>query len=521
MPDQKPRWFWLILTGALLLRLVNIKYTSLWQDEIYSLMVATMHNTIPPSLDLQPHPAIWWLEHAITWQPFNWDALMLILKDNVHMPLYYVLLNPWLTVFGINALGIRLFATAFGVLMIWPLYELSKAMFDRRVALLTAFVAAVSPFQIYFSQEGRMYTLATFWAVLATLCLWKVLFSEKPVRWALGYSVSVVAGFFTHYVFVFLLGFHAYMALVTFTWPYKKADGINPRRVLWLFMGVAAVLVSAVWWFPMYVAQKHGVDEGYHFAKGSVDYLQGITAPFWQAFVTLGGDNEIVRVLYAILFFGLLAFVFLRQRLNYPGFLYKLTLTACGITIPIWGMFVYDIYNQSHTCVIDRYGTLVAPMAYLLLALLIENFIRERTNKKNLAIVLGVMTAVAVAAVWAPGPLRDEHNKKDIRDKMHYMAAHAGKNDLILATGVSGAPVLGSYYLKKRAPQQPIIYWVNELRGKSYELPSVESLKKYDTIWVLKLRATEERGGEEMDRYMRSNFPHWKHKHHWDIYQTR
>ena len=513
------KWFWFIVILAALLRLTNLTHTSLWQDEIYSLMVATLHNTIPASLDLQPHTAQWWVEQSLTWQAMDFLKLIEILKDNVHMPLYYVLLNPWLNIFGVDAFGLRLFSVVPSVLMLWPLYELGKSMFNERVGLFAVFIAAVSPFQLYFAQEGRMYSLVMLWAVLSTLCFWKILFSEKPLKWSPGYAASVVLGVLTHYMFVFLLVFHAYMVFVTLTWPYQKADNIRPKRLLWLVAGPAAVLLVAIAWFPVYLAQKAGVDSGYHFAKGGISLLQGLSAPFWQAFVSLAGDVEGVRVFYGLFLLLLGLYMWFKSKPNYTGFLYKLTLLGCGITIPMWSMFLYDIYNQSHTALIDRYGTLIAPMVYLLTALLLANFIESQQKKKG--VVLGLLIIISLMAVWAPSPLRDEHNKKNIRAKMQYMVNRAGKNDLILATGVSGAPVLGSYYLNSLKPDQPVLYWVNELRGQQYDLPGEDYLRQYDTIWVLKLRATEERGGEELDTYMRGKFPGYVHKGHWDIYTVR
>ena len=514
-----------ILLLALALRLTNLTYTSLWQDEIYSLMVATMHNTIPVVLDTAVHPASWYLQ-STAWQPIDFWKLIEILKDNVHMPLYFVLLNPWLKIFGVSAWGLRSFSVLCSVLMLPFLYWLSRDMFNERVALWATFIAAVAPFQIYYAQEGRMYALVTLWAVISTWCFWKVLFAEKPAKWSVCYAVSVVLGVLTHYIFVFFLGFHA----VAGVFLYPKIM-LKQKRGLWFLIAMVLTGLIGLWWYPVYHAQKLAVDEGYQFAKGAISLLQAASAPGWQMFVSAAGNNEIIRVFYsAFMLFGVVfGSYYLILKFKRHGLLVKRPklgkmfgnwLCFAWIFIPALLMAFYDVVHQTHMSLVDRYSVLIAPAVYISLAFALVRWGRIFRLHKIVVGVWTLMLLLAIGNVWVPSPLRDEHNKKDIREKMEYMVRHAGPNDLILATGVSGAPILGAYYLQDVKPGQPMMYWEKTLRGKEYPLPDVVMLRRYKTIWVLKVRAIEERGGEDLDNMLRGNFPHNQHTEHWDIYST-
>ncbi len=169
----------LIFLLALGLRLINLDATSLWIDEIYSLMVANTH-VYPTHLDPAIHSANEFYQHFLSWQPMNLDRLLALLKINVHMPLYYLLLNPWLDWFGNNAVGLRSFSAVWSALLILPVFGLGKALGGRQAGYLCAVVTALLPFQIYYGQEGRMYALSLFWAGCAGLAFWQVLFGKYP-----------------------------------------------------------------------------------------------------------------------------------------------------------------------------------------------------------------------------------------------------------------------------------------------------------------------------------------------------
>lgn len=76
---------------------------------------------------------------------------------DIHPPLYYYLLHFWVRLFGSSEIAVRSLSLLCGLLLVLFIYLLGRALFDERVALVASFLAAISPFQIYYSQETRMY----------------------------------------------------------------------------------------------------------------------------------------------------------------------------------------------------------------------------------------------------------------------------------------------------------------------------------------------------------------------------
>jgi uncharacterized membrane protein len=116
---------------------------------------------------------------------------------DVHPPLYYVLLHYWITVFGISELSVRLLSALFGVLAIPMIYVLGRQLFSEEAGLVAALILAISSFNIWYSQETRMYTL------MVLLTLLSMYFFLQLLQWSTlassaGYVLSTTLLVYTH-----------------------------------------------------------------------------------------------------------------------------------------------------------------------------------------------------------------------------------------------------------------------------------------------------------------------------------
>ncbi len=509
-----------LLLLAVLIRLIHLDGTSLWIDEIYTLVVGNGH-TEATDIQIGIHTAAYYYHRLIAWQPLHFNALLQLLKHNVHLPLYYLLLNPWLghvAGWGANpeVTALRSFSALCSVLAIPALYLLGRALAGPRAGMLAALAVAVSPVQIYYAQEGRMYALALFWAAWSSLALWKTLYGHRPLPWSLLYALSALGGAMTHYIFAFFLCFHAAFGLV-FLWRER-----SPR--FWLLgIGVAAVLTAAAWWLPVYQIQQQGVQEEYHFAKGFVEWYRYPEMFVWQPLVALAGDNNLTRLFYmpmAVIFFGLGLPGFVRQK-NLPqlrtgGFL------LMWIFVPLLVQLGYDLAKATHTLVIDRYVMLISPGMLLWLGLSLsklEEGLVTGTQKQAFALMLGAMGVLGFLVVLPGSPFRDEHNHKPIHRKIEYFLAHAAPNSLIFANGPYGAPGLAAYYLVKAGRgDQPMTYWINRQDGRELPLPPAGAIRRFDATWLFRYRANNERGLQTAKDYLESLYPYQVQVADWFVY---
>lgn len=98
--------------------------------------------------------------------------------NDIHPPLYYWLLHVWTALFGASETALRAFSAMCGVLVVAVTFEIGRRTFGLWTGLIAAFIAAISPFQIYYSQEARMYALLALEAALSVLLAWIVMTRE-------------------------------------------------------------------------------------------------------------------------------------------------------------------------------------------------------------------------------------------------------------------------------------------------------------------------------------------------------
>src|SRR4030042_4959881 len=136
-----------ILFLALLLRLISLNQ-SFWLDETTSGYVA---------------------------RDFNFRQIINgFAPGDFHPPLYYLLLRVWGLFFGFSEVALRSLSVIFGVGSVWIIYKIAKEFGLKHPELASLILAALG-LHIYFSQEARMYVLASFFVLLSFLFFVKTL----------------------------------------------------------------------------------------------------------------------------------------------------------------------------------------------------------------------------------------------------------------------------------------------------------------------------------------------------------
>jgi 4-amino-4-deoxy-L-arabinose transferase-like glycosyltransferase len=129
---------------------------------------------------------------------------------DIHPPLYYWLLKIWISLFGAGEIGLRSLSAVLGIALVYLIWLLGTRLFSPGVGAVAALLAAVSPFQVYYSQEARMYMLLTVLGTLTVLVAWLILENYATGgrnRGFLGtlYILLVAAGLYTHYAYPIIL----------------------------------------------------------------------------------------------------------------------------------------------------------------------------------------------------------------------------------------------------------------------------------------------------------------------------
>ncbi|MGD2205713.1 MAG: glycosyltransferase family 39 protein [Anaerolineae bacterium] len=287
---------WMLILLALGLRLARLTFQPLWWDEGWSLYFA--------ATDL--------------------GAMLNLTAVDIHPPFYYLLLQLWTQVFGPGPLSVRLLSALVGTATVPLLYATGKRLLGEKAGLLAAFLLAISPFHIYYSQEVRMYGLVT---LLGLAAFYFALRCESGPsgaprsNWGIGrsgnlvgYVLAATAALYTQYYAVFLLLALNLAVLVRHFLPSLGGRGdrhtdanlpSNPALppggagglLPWLGAQLAVALLYLPWlWYAgeklvTYVGFKISVEQdpslglltylGRHLAAFTWGHAEGLLAEWW------------------------------------------------------------------------------------------------------------------------------------------------------------------------------------------------------------------------------------------------
>jgi uncharacterized membrane protein len=190
-----------------------------------------------------------WIDEGFSWLAvrLGFRGITQLSWSDVHPPLYYYLLKASLWILPSSEFGLRfpsaLFSMATLVVMIAFVYR----HWGHRAACYVGLLGALSPFDIYYAQEARMYSLLAFLFVLSFTQLAEALQGRPAclMGWVaanVGLAWTHVYGLITVFIQVgFVLGY----------WAWQSSRGrplaFKPRQLIAalfaVFLGIAPVVV--------------------------------------------------------------------------------------------------------------------------------------------------------------------------------------------------------------------------------------------------------------------------------------
>jgi len=176
-------WLTLITVIAAGFRFAGLGSKSLWLDEAYSLGLARSsfsslwHDLLSPQVNTSVYVA--------------------------YMSLYYTLLHFWVRL-GESEIWLRLPSALCGVATVPLMYALGSRLFTKQAGLAAAFLLAIQPVHIAYSQEARSYSLCVFLSTAAFYFFIRGV-QEGNGKWWLLYVVSTVLAIYSHLFAAFLL----------------------------------------------------------------------------------------------------------------------------------------------------------------------------------------------------------------------------------------------------------------------------------------------------------------------------
>lgn len=219
-----------IMAGALVLRMFLLGNAALWYDETGSVWMASM--------------------------PFN--RMIDATAGDTHPPLYFSLLWIWIRVFGSSEAVVRFPSVVLSLISIGLTWRLGQRLgLGRPVLIMASAIMAVTPAQIHFAQEARMYALFTVLVQVALL-------AALDRRWWL-YCLAVSLSLWTHnygLVFAAVLAVVSGVCMVIECRENNIPVVFSKPSTLWLAANAVA-LASWLPWLTSLAFQMREVAQGY------------------------------------------------------------------------------------------------------------------------------------------------------------------------------------------------------------------------------------------------------------------
>jgi 4-amino-4-deoxy-L-arabinose transferase-like glycosyltransferase len=430
------------------LRLHQVDFQPLWGDEGWSFYFASM----------------------------SLGEIIQFTAEDIHPPLYYVVLGGWLRVIGSSPEMARFLSVLFGTALVPLAYRVACRLFDRVAGLTTAAVVTLAPFAIYYSQEVRMYGLVTLLGLASVYFFIELMeVGKNPIAnprqqttdgkrrtaddngsrgYALGYVLTMTTALYTMYYAVFIPIFQFIYFIVINrrqpprrwkTHPFTRSLFVATLLYLPWIIYAAARLVTYV--------QGKRVAEGY-IPLGLLRFVQSHIVAF-----SVGHLSDATRILaWTTLLFLPIALLGLFYRpshsTSHASHVTRHTLlVALYLLLPLLLGYVINLVYPFIPRYFERTLMLAAPAWWLLLgAGLAWLWRRNRVVLVGVGAGLLLVQTVMLLDYYNIPRYRDE----DYRPLLAYVRAHSGPKDVFLA---SYQWQVGYYYAYLHQPR-PVLHVV-------------------------------------------------------------
>ncbi len=382
-------WLTLIVLFAFYWRVRALDYQSLWRDEVDAIYFAT-----------QPLP----------------DLLRMVSTPSHNGPFYYLTLRPWFELVGITDFSARYLSALAGTIstaLIWPVTRLMvghlPADTGQKTALGAAALMAINPYQLWYSQEAKMYALIVALTLLSTWCFLLALQRGKN-RYFVFYVIVTSLCVYYHVLAALIIPLHALWFLIL--WPNDRQRWRNYIISGLCFILPYVPLIAYQW----EVLNSTTYTAGYPFTS----YIEmGRQLIVLHSRGIMGMTASWMIPIYFLLLVGLVY--------GHIQWRYRLMLIT-WLFIPPFFLYLISLAVPLY---VDRYLIWIAPAYIILISLGVQMVPFPKVYNTR---VLAYLMLIPLAAVWFYGgwlqttlPI-----KANLRAAVSYTLDHREQNELLI-----------------------------------------------------------------------------------------
>ena len=454
----------ILLLLGLCLRLYDLDGESIWVDEGHAIYVA--------SSDLNQL-----IEESS--------------RDN-NPPLYSIILHYWMILTPHTIFFLRFLSVIFGVLSIFLIYEIGKAIFDQKVGIISALFLTLSVFHIHFSQEIRSYMLAVV-LILLTFYYLQMLINKPKIIYFLVYIIFCVLLLYTHFLGWFILFAQNIYYLLRLPFEGKRFKHIIITDVF--------ILLLYLPWFNITISRVSDLQ-----VKFWVQQPTLLTIP--QTLLIYAGTYTYFGVFLLAIFAALILiglFYFQNRHIKF-----RLSESTQNYLLLLWFLLPILLPFVISYIYVPVYITRITIGASLAFYLLAANGLKY--IHKDL-ITVTVLIIIIVFSIGNCSIYYSETNKEPWQEVTHYVESNAQSGDLLIFNAGFCLDKAFNYYAKRndleKIPFPEIGREINQ--SDLNELNSLLSGKK--CVWLILSHSSENK--ELIIDRIRLNFDLIENKEYW------
>lgn len=446
------------------LRFGLLTRSGLWGDEVFSLAIATGHSLEHPTATARPELGDFVeADHAVPAAEFRHylehdeppagpgRVIRAVLLSDTSPPLYYLLLYGWTLALGTSDLALRLFSTVCALACLPLLVAIGRRIGGSGTVFASCILFIFSPLGIFYSTEGRMYSLLWLWVMAVAWASLRLNERGGKISLYAFWIFCSAAGFLTHYFFLF-----PWLAVVAYLL-------FQPGRLSRAYLGVI-VLLTVVLIAPWYAHLPASLGnwritqgwlsqepKNFHRLTASLElvtqFFSGRATDLW-----LGGRRSHFA---AIALFGVVALAGL-WRLRSQFFERGRLLIWLIFISAIVGPLAIDVIQHTYLVAKPRYVLAALPAACLLAGLGLAS-IGPRAGTVLLSLII---------FAWSPNILSIYRNRSPwlpLRELARAASTDSHPSDLILIHSIPSG-VLG--IARYASGPAPLASWVGQLGNR-------------------------------------------------------
>ncbi len=367
--------FVLIFILALGLRITGLTFDSLWLDESYQSLTEAYGEKIPDLTNLNGGFCL--IQHQ---SPSSTQNLLKSFRDVDPLcpPLYAVTLNDWIKIFGGSDFSVRSLSILFSLISLIIIFIVVLNLFNYPIALMASLVLAISPFDVSYAQEARMYTLTFGLSILSgglqLITVKNIIENKNRLKifiGLLGFSLATVALINTHYTNILLLAFEILYAFYI-SYKLKRLD-----ILFYFFVSGIMILLMFLPWLNLFLLALKAPHAVFYVARQPSWWwpLYALTVRLPLNFILFLSGKKIILpciALYlssAYIFYYAFRLIFLeykKDNIDTKQNLINLEYLFLWLVIPSSLLLVLDIVKNQRLIEISRYSYYIAPSAIIL-----------------------------------------------------------------------------------------------------------------------------------------------------------